>query len=77
MSLTLGAIIILAIALALFFLYKNIFSKDNNKDVSDDMASKEVLGKEVSQFDTKTGGEKGTGNKGVQKEESDNNKEIR
>ena len=72
-----GAIIILAIALVLFFLFKNIFAKNKNKDASDNMASKEVLGKEVSHFDTKTGGEKGTGNEGVQKEESDHNKEIR
>lgn len=77
MSMVLGAIIILAIALVLFFLFKNIFAKDKNKDVAENMASKEVLGKEVSHFDTKTGDEKGTGNKGVQKEESDNNKEIR
>jgi hypothetical protein len=77
MSMVLGAITILAIALALFFLFRKIFVKDNSKDVTENMASKEVLGKEVSHFDTKTGDEKGTGNEGVQKEESDNNKEIK
>ena len=58
MSIAIGAIIILGIALVLFFLFRNIFAKDKNKDVSENMASKEVLGKEVSNFDTKTGGEK-------------------
>lgn len=77
MSMVLGAVIILGIALALFFLFRKIFAKDKNKNATEDMASKEVLGKEVSHFDTKTGDEKGTGNKGVQKEESDHNKEIR
>lgn len=77
MSMALGAIIILAIALTLFFLFRKIFAKGKNTTASGNIASKEVLGKEVSKFDTKTGDEKGTGNEGVQREESDDNKEIR
>jgi uncharacterized protein YpmB len=77
MSMVLGAIIILAIAFVLFLLFKKIFSKNAQGTKSEKEASDEVLGKEVSNFDTKTGDEKGTGNEGVQIEKSDDNKEIR
>lgn len=77
MSMVIGAVTIIAIAIALFFLFKFIFNKKQQNTTSGKMASDEVLKKEVSQFDTKTGGEKGTGNKGVQTEKSDGDKEIR
>lgn len=77
MSLALGAIIILAIVVGLFLLFKKIFTKDGQESKEEGVASDEVLGKEVSKFDTKTGDVKGTGNKGVQIEKSDGNKEIR
>jgi len=72
-----GAVTIIAIAIALFFLFKFIFNKKQQNTTSGKMASDEVLKKEVSKFDTKTGGEKGTGNKDVQIEKSDGDKEIR
>lgn len=77
MDLALGAIAVLAVAVALFFLFRRIFIKKNQKSTSGKMASDEVLKKEVHHFDTKTGDEKGTGNEGVQREKSDGNKEIR
>lgn len=77
MDIILGAISVAAVAIALFFLYKKIFVKKNQNTTEDRMASDEVLKKEVHHFDSKTGGEVGTGNKGVQREKSDNNKEIR
>lgn len=77
MSMVIGAVTIIAIAIALFFLFKFIFNKKQQNTTSGKMASDEVLKKEVSKFDTKTGGEKGTGNKGVQIEKSDGDKEIR
>ncbi|HLW18845.1 MAG TPA: hypothetical protein VKX33_00900 [Cyclobacteriaceae bacterium] len=77
MDFVLGAISVAAVAIALFFLYRKIFLKKNQNTTEDRMASDEVLKKEVHEFDTKTGDEKGTGNEGVQREKSDNNKEIR
>ena len=77
MSMVLGAVIIIAIAIALFFLFKFIFTKKRQNTSSGKIASEEVLKKEVSHFDTKTGDEKGTGNKGVQTEKNDGDKEIR
>ena len=77
MSMVLGAVTIIAIAISLFFLFKFIFAKKQQNTTSGKIASDEVLKKEVSHFDTKTGGEKGTGNKGVQTEKSDGDKEIR
>jgi hypothetical protein len=77
MSMVIGAVTIIAIAIALFFLFKFIFNKKQQNTTSGKMASDEVLKKEISHFDTKTGGEKGTGNKGVQTEKSDGDKEIR
>lgn len=77
MDLVLGIIIVIAIALALFFLFKKIFYKNKQNSTTDNMASHEVLNKEVHQFDTKTGGDKGTGPEGVHREKSDEDKEIR
>ena len=77
MDLVIGAITVLAIAAALFFLFKKIFVKKQQNTTTDKMASDEVLNKEVSRFDTKTGGEKGTGPEGVHREKSDDNKEIK
>ncbi len=77
MDLVIGAITILAIAAALYFLFKKIFVKKQQKTTSSEMASQEVLKKEVSHFDTKTGGEPGTGPEGIQREEADDNKEIK
>ena len=77
MDLVIGAVTILAIAAALFFLFKKIFVKKQQNTTTDKMASDEVLNKEVSHFDTKTGGEKGTGPEGVHREKSDGDKEIK
>lgn len=77
MDLALGAIGVIAVALALFFLFRKIFHRKSQTTTAGKMASDEVLNKEVQHFDTKTGGEKGTGPAGVQKEKSDNDKEIR
>lgn len=77
MSMVVGSITIILIALALFFLFKKIFVRNEQGTKEGKEASDEVLKKEVSHFDTKTGGEKGTGNEGVQVEKNDDNKEIR
>lgn len=77
MDLVIGAVTILAIATALYFLFRKIFVKKKQDTTTGKMASDEVLKKEVSQFDTKTGGEPGTGPEGVQREKSDGNKEIK
>lgn len=77
MDLVLGAISVLAVAVALFFLFRKIFVKKNQKSTAGKMASDEVLKKEVHHFDTKTGGESGTGPKGVHREAADGNKEIK
>jgi len=77
MSMFLASITILAIAVALFLLFRKIFTRKEQDTKAGKEASDEVLGKEVSNFDTKTGDEKGTGKKGVQVEKNDENKEIR
>lgn len=77
MDLVLGALAVIAVAVAVYFLYKKIFLKKNQQSTSGKMASDEVLKKEVHQFDTKTGGEPGTGPEGVQREAADGNKEIK
>ncbi|HLT06103.1 MAG TPA: hypothetical protein VK014_01185 [Cyclobacteriaceae bacterium] len=77
MDFALGALAVLAVAVALYFLFRRIFVKKNQQTTSGRMASDEVLKKEVHHFDTKTGGEKGTGPEGVQREKADDNKEIR
>ncbi|HLU88522.1 MAG TPA: hypothetical protein VKZ51_01730 [Cyclobacteriaceae bacterium] len=77
MSMVLGSITIILIAVALYFLFRKIFVRKEQDTVEGRNASEEVLKKEVSHFDTKTGDEKGTGNEGVQVEKNDNNKEIR
>lgn len=77
MDLVLGALAVLAVAVALFFLFRKIFIKKNQNSTSGKMASDEVMKKEVHHFDTKTGGESGTGPEGVQREAADDNKEIK
>ena len=77
MDLALGALSVLAVAIALFFLFRKIFVKKNQRSTSGKMASDEVLKKEVHHFDTKTGGEAGSGPEGVQREAADGNKEIK
>ena len=77
MSMVLGSITIILIAVALYFLFRKIFVRKEQDTVEGRNASEEVLKKEVSHFDTKTGDEEGTGNEGVQVEKNDNNKEIR
>lgn len=81
MNLVIGALIIVGIAIALLILFKKIFNRDKDETtVSQEMASEEVLKKEVSEFDTATGDEpkdedEETGE--TPREESDENKEIR
>ena len=77
MSMVLASITIILIAVALFFLFRKIFVQKEQTTKEGKHASEEVLKKEVSHFDTKSGGEKGTGNEGVQVEKNDENKEIR
>lgn len=77
MDLVLGALAVVAVAVAVYFLFRKIFLKKNQKSTSGKMASDEVLKKEVHHFDTKTGGESGTGPEGVQRESADDDKEIR
>lgn len=77
MDLVLGALSVLAVAIALFFLFRKIFVKKNQRSTSGKMASDEVLKKEVHHFDTKTGGKAGSGPEGVQREAADGNKEIK
>ena len=72
MSMFVGALIILGIALVLFLMFRKIFTKKR-------MSGKEVLDKEVSHFDHKTGDEKveGKDESKTQHEEADDDKEIR
>lgn len=79
MSMFLGAITILGIAVALFLLFKFIFTKKKQETKTGEMASDEVLNKEVSHFETKTGEEKKKteGDPDDQVEKSDDNKKIR
>lgn len=77
MDLVLGALTVMVVAIVLFFLFRKIFIKKNQKSTTGKMASDEVLKKEVHHFDTKTGDEKGTGPDGVHREAADGNKEIR
>ncbi|HSJ69580.1 MAG TPA: hypothetical protein VK921_18000 [Anditalea sp.] len=72
MSMFVGALIILGIALVLFFMFKNIFTKKR-------MSGKEVLDKEVHHFDHKTGEEKveGKDESKTHYEEADDDKEIK
>jgi len=54
MDLLLGALFIFAIIIAVYLLYKRIFNADRTKvDTEQEISAKEVLGKEVSQFDNK------------------------
>jgi len=68
----LGALIILGIAVVLFLMFKNIFTKKR-------MSGKEVLDKEVHHFDHKTGGEKieGKDESKTHHESADDDKEIK
>lgn len=85
MSMFLGAITILGIAVALFLLFKFIFTKKKQETKTGEMASDEVLNKEVSHFEPKTGEEPKTSEEKKkaeddpddQVEKSDDNKKIR
>jgi hypothetical protein len=59
MPLYIGAAIILGIVIALIFIFRSVFNKKSS-DVSkvQEISSKEVLKKEVSEFDPETGNEK-------------------
>ncbi|WP_158860957.1 hypothetical protein [Lunatibacter salilacus] len=56
MPLYIGAAIILAIVIALILIFRSVFNKKSS-DVSkeQEISSKEVLKKEVSEFDPETG----------------------
>lgn len=59
MELFIGALIIIGIAVALVFIFRSIFAKkSSNVSKEQEISSKEVLKKEVSEFDTETGGKK-------------------
>ncbi|MBD3630250.1 MULTISPECIES: hypothetical protein [Cyclobacterium] len=52
MDLLIGALFVLAIILALFLIFKRIFNRKKGKvDASQEISSKEVLGKEVSNME--------------------------
>ncbi|SHM74931.1 hypothetical protein SAMN04488057_103193 [Cyclobacterium lianum] len=52
MDLFIGALFVLAIVLALFLIFKRIFNRKKGKvDSSQEISSKEVLGKEVSNME--------------------------
>jgi hypothetical protein len=54
MDLLLGALFVFAIIIAVYLLYKKIFNARRTKvDAEQEISAKEVLGKEVSQFDDK------------------------
>jgi hypothetical protein len=59
MPLYIGAAIIIGIVIALIFIFRSVFNKKSS-DVSkeQEISSKEVLKKEVSEFDVETGDEK-------------------
>lgn len=59
MPLYIGALIIIGIVVALVFIFRSVFNK-NPSEVSkeQEISSKEVLKKEVSEFDPETGNEK-------------------
>ena len=56
MPLYIGAAIIIGIVIALIFIFRSVFNKKSS-DVSkeQEISSKEVLKKEVSEFDPETG----------------------
>jgi uncharacterized protein YpmB len=59
MEMYIGALIILGIVVALILIFRSIFNKKSS-DVSkeQEISSKEVLKKEVSEFDHETGNKK-------------------
>jgi hypothetical protein len=72
MSMFLGALIILGIALVLFLMFRKIFTNKR-------MSGKEVLDKEVHHFDHKTGDKKveGKDESKTHYEDADDDKEIK
>lgn len=53
MDLVIGALFVFAVILALYLIFKRIFNKRKDKvDQTQELASKEVMGKEVSNFDS-------------------------
>ncbi|WP_114751911.1 hypothetical protein [Pleomorphovibrio marinus] len=80
MTLLIGALIIIGIVIALILIFRKIFNKNPKETtVAQEMSSKEVLKKEVSEFDTDTGDKQEEGTKKEENpvEKSDDNKEIR
>ena len=79
MTLTIGALIIIGIIIALILIFRKIFNKNPKETtVAQEMSSKEVLKKEVSEFDTATGDKPEEGKKEDNPvEKSDDDKEIR
>ncbi|WP_209331771.1 hypothetical protein [Lunatimonas salinarum] len=56
MSLYIGALIILAVAVALILIFKKLFNRNPNEVSNEqEISSREVIEKEVSKFDPKTG----------------------
>lgn len=59
MSLYIGALIILAVVVALILIFKKIFSrKGDDVTKEQEISAKEVIKKEVSEFDPETGEER-------------------
>ncbi|SEI82470.1 hypothetical protein SAMN05192553_101436 [Cyclobacterium xiamenense] len=55
MDLVIGFLFVLAVALALYLIFKRIFSRKKGQvDRTQELSSKEVIGKEVSNFDADT-----------------------
>ena len=55
MDLVIGFLFVLAVALALYLIFKRIFSRKKGRvDRTQELSSKEVIGKEVSNFDADT-----------------------
>lgn len=53
MDLVIGALFVFAVILALYLIFKRIFNKRKDKvNQTQELASKEVMGKEVSNFDS-------------------------
>lgn len=64
MDLLIGALFVLAIVLALFLIFKRIFNRKKGKvDARQEISSKEVLGKEVSNMEDESESHKEQENK--------------
>jgi flagellar biogenesis protein FliO len=59
MSLYIGALIILAIVVALVLIFRKLFKRESSEvKPQQEIAAKEVIKKEVSEFDPETGDKK-------------------